>query len=157
MADQPIQQFYNPEAAVCYGCGFNNPYGLHIQTYWDGRIGRCTFDPLPEHTAFPGFVYGGLLASLIDCHSIGTAVAALYDLEGRAPGSDPEITCVTGSLFVSYKLPTPIGTTLHLESQIKEIKPRKAVVTTELFAHGKLCVIGEVVAVRVASRLTMEG
>jgi hypothetical protein len=61
-ADKPIQSFYNPKAAICYGCGMNNPDGLHIQTYWNGEEGICHFTPLPEHTAFPGYVYGGLLA-----------------------------------------------------------------------------------------------
>jgi len=87
-------------------------FGLHVQTYWDGEIGRCHFRPRPEHTAFPGYVYGGLLASIIDCHSIGTAIAAMYDHAGREPGTKPEITCVTGNLNVSYKKPTPMGVPL---------------------------------------------
>ena len=71
-----IQQHYNDDTAVCYGCGKNNPHGLHLQTHWDGTEGVCHFTPQPHHTAFPGVVYGGILASLIDCHSICTAYAA---------------------------------------------------------------------------------
>jgi len=152
---KPIQYDYNPKAAICYGCGTNNEVGLHIETRWDGEIGHCSFIPRPEHTAFPGFVYGGLIASLIDCHSIGTAIAAMYDAEKRASGSSPEITCVTGNLNVSYKKTTPMGVELTMESRIKELKGKKAVVTTELFANGEVCVTGEVVAVRVPSRLTI--
>lgn len=156
MAEQkPIQAHYDPNAAICYGCGYNNPHGLHIQTYWDGEVGTCTFTPKPEHTAFPGYVYGGLLASLIDCHSIGTAIAAMYDAEGREAGSAPEITCVTGNLNVSYKKPTPIDAELRLETRVKELTAKKAVVTTELFAGDTVCVTGEVIAVRVLSRLGM--
>ena len=107
MPDKPIQDYYNPEAAICYGCGVNNPHGLHIQTYWDGEEGISHFLPRPEHTAFPNYVYGGLLASLIDCHSVGTAIAAMYDAAGRAPGTEPEITCVTGNLNISFLKPTP--------------------------------------------------
>lgn len=149
---QPIQNFYNPDTAICYGCGIHNPDGLHIQTFWDGEIGHCTFTPRPEHTAFPNYVYGGLIASLIDCHSIGTAVAAMYDAAGRAPDTQPEITCVTGNLNVSFKKPTPIGVILKIESRIADISERKAVVTSRLMANGDLCVTGEVVAVRVPSR-----
>ncbi|MGJ3241243.1 MAG: PaaI family thioesterase [Anaerolineae bacterium] len=149
----PIQNTYNPQAAICYGCGVNNPHGLHVQTIWDGEIGHCTFTPRPEHTAFPGYVYGGLLASLIDCHSIGTAIAAMYDAEDREPGSAPEITCVTGNLNVSYRQPTPIGLELTLKSRVTELGARKAVISTELYAGETLCVLGEVVAVRVQSRL----
>lgn len=150
-----IQETYNPEAAICYGCGRNNDQGLHIQTRWDGEIGHCTFVPRPEHTAFPGFVYGGLLASLIDCHSIGTAIAAMYDAENREPGSSPEITCVTGNLNVSYKKPTPMGDELKIEARIKELTAKKAIVITEVIANGVVCVTGETVAVRVDSRLMM--
>ena len=150
-----IQETYQPEAAICYGCGINNEHGLHIQTRWDGEIGHCIFTPRPEHTAFPGYVYGGLLASLIDCHSMGTAIAAMYDAEKREPGSSPEITCVTGNLNVSYKKPTPIGVELKLESRIKELTEKKAIVTTDVIADGIICVTGEVVAVRVPSRLIM--
>ncbi|MEO1162301.1 MAG: PaaI family thioesterase [Chloroflexota bacterium] len=149
----PIQDTYNPEAAVCYGCGFNNPDGLHIKTRWDGEVGHCTFTPQPEHTAFPGYVYGGLLASLIDCHSLGTAIAAMYEAAGRAPDSDPRITCVTGNLNVSYRKPTPIGAELKIEARIKEMSEKKAIVTSEVLVDGEVVVTGEVVAVRVPSRM----
>ena len=150
---KPIQVYYNPQAAICYGCGIHNEHGLHIKTYWDGEVGHSQFLPHPEHTAFPGYVYGGLIASLIDCHSIGTAIAAMYDAEGRAPDTQPEITCVTGNLNVSFKQKTPIGVELILEARIKELTPKKAIVVTELKANGEVCVVGEVVAVRVSSRL----
>jgi acyl-coenzyme A thioesterase PaaI-like protein len=149
---KPIQHFYNPEVAICYGCGFNNDNGLHIETIWDGEVGRCSFTPRPEHTAFPGYVYGGLLASLIDCNSTGTAVAAMYAAAGREPGTEPEITCVTGNLNVTYKKPTPIGVELKLESRVKEITDKKVIVTTNLYANDEICVLGEVVTVRVPSR-----
>jgi acyl-coenzyme A thioesterase PaaI-like protein len=148
----PIQQHYDPETAICYGCGPYNPHGLHIETRWNGEVGHCTFTPRPEHTAFPGYVYGGLIASLIDCHSIGTAVAAMYDAAGLSPDADEEITCVTGKLSVSYHKPTPMGKELTIEARIKEIHEKKAVVTSELKAGGEVCVTGEVVAVRVPSR-----
>lgn len=153
---QAIQDSYNSAAAICYGCGINNPHGLHIKTRWDGEIGHSLFIPRDEHTAFPGVVYGGLIASLIDCHSIGTAIAAMYDAENRLAGSSPEITCVTGNLNVSYKKPSPMGTELKLESRIKELTAKKAIVSTSLIANGEICALGEVVAVRVASRLLFE-
>lgn len=154
MSQTAIQDYYPAESAICYGCGRNNAVGLHIKTFWDGTVGRATFTPRPEHTAFPGYVYGGLLASLIDCHSIGTAVAAMYDAAGIDPStSDVEITCVTGNLNVSYHKPTPMGVELRLESTIKEITEKKAIVLTELYAGDTLTVTGETVAVRVRSRM----
>lgn len=155
MNEQPlaVQDTYADEVAICYGCGRNNKHGLHVRTYWDGELGRATFTPRPEHTAFPGYVYGGLLASLIDCHSLGTAIAAFYDAAGREIGSDPVITCVTGNLNVSYKKPTPMGVELTLETRVKELTEKKAVVVTELYADGVVTVVGEVVGVRVPSRM----
>ena len=47
--------------------------GLQIKSYWDGDETVTRFTPRPQHTAIPGYVYGGLIASLIDCHSTGTA------------------------------------------------------------------------------------
>lgn len=155
MFDRPIQDFYPDEIAICYGCGRHNADGLHIQTYWDGEEGASRFTPRPHHTAFPGFVYGGLLASLIDCHSMGTAIAATYQAEGRAPGSEPEVTYVTGNLNVSYLHPTPMGSELTLRARVKELHPRKAIVTCSLYADGRETVQAEVVAVRVQSRATM--
>ncbi len=152
MTIDAIQDFYPDAIAVCYGCGRNNPQGLQIRTRWDGQEGVFRFTPKPYHTAFPGVVYGGLIASLIDCHSIGTCVAAAYDAEGRAPGTEPEITFVTGNLNVTYLAPTPIGAELELRARVKEQHRRKTIVICTLYADGKECVRGEVTGVRIASR-----
>jgi acyl-coenzyme A thioesterase PaaI-like protein len=157
MSEKPIQDYYAAEAAVCYGCGRNNPDGLHIQTYWDGEEGVCRFTPQPHHTAFPGFVYGGLVASLVDCHSMGTAIAAAYQAAGRDPDTEPEITYVTGSLSVRYLKPTPAGVELVLRSRVTEMHEKKSIVVTSVYADEVECVSGEVVAVRVPSRMMRGG
>lgn len=155
MTDQPIQNFYPDEIAICYGCGRLNQHGLHVQTYWNGEEGIARFTPKPYHTAFPGFVYGGLIASLIDCHSMGTAIAATYHAEGRAPGTEPEVTYVTGNLNVSYFKPTPISAELLLRARVTEITAKKALVSVFVLAGDQECARGEVVAVRVKSRAMM--
>ena len=137
MTSEPIQNFYPGDTAVCYGCGRNNEHGLHIQTYWDGTEGICHFTPRPYHTAFPGVVYGGLLASVIDCHSIGTAIAAMYSAEQREPSTEPLITCVTGKLNVDYLKPTPTDTELLLRTRIAELSERKAIVTCSVYAASQ--------------------
>ncbi len=149
---RPIQDFYHDDIATCLGCGRHNPQTLGVRTYWDGQEGLCRFTPSDQHTAFPGVVYGGLLASLIDCHSIGTAIAAMYDAEGRAPGTEPEITCVTASLQVDFLRPTPMGVELELRASIEELAARKAIVLCSLRAGDEETVRGRVVAVRVAAR-----
>jgi acyl-coenzyme A thioesterase PaaI-like protein len=106
------------------------------------------YAPRPEHIAIPGFVYGGLLASLIDCHSTGSAALALYRRDGHQLGDDaPVPRCMTASLKVDYLKPTPLGPKLTVRGTIAEIGARKVVVTSEVYVDKELCVKGEVVAV----------
>lgn len=142
-----VQDYYAEDMAKCYGCGRLNHDGHQIKTRWNGDETLSTFTPKPEHTAIPGFVYGGLLASLIDCHGTGSAALAfakenkLELKEFNAP------RFVTGSLKVNYLKPTPIEAELHLRGKIIEVNPRKIRTEIELWAHGELCVTGEVLAV----------
>jgi len=151
--EKAFQDYYPGDFAVCYGCGRLNEQGLQIKSYWDGDETVCTFTPRPYHTAVPGFVYGGLIASLIDCHSTGSAAAAAYRAAGRALDSEPPLRFVTGSLHVDYLKPTPIEGPLELRSQIKEVKGRKVVVSTTLSARGEVCARGEVVAVQIPDNM----
>ena len=144
-----FQDYYPDILSYCYGCGRLNEHGLQIKSYWDGDETVCVFHPKSYHTAIPGFVYGGLIASLIDCHSTGTAAAAAYRAEGRAMDTEPAFRFLTASLHVDYLKPTPIGGPLEIRGQIKEIKGRKVVVTATLSAGGQVCAKGEVVAVQV--------
>ena len=143
-----FQDFYPEDTSYCYGCGRLNEKGLQIKSYWDGEQSVARYVPRPEHMAIPGYVYGGLLASLIDCHGTGTAAAATARAENREMDSEPAIRFVTGSLKVDYLRPTPLGPELELRGTIKEIKPRKVVVAIDLLADGEVCVRGEVIAVR---------
>lgn len=148
--DHPaIQDHFNGEHAICYGCGHNNPHGLHIRTQWDGEYGIFCFTPENYHTAFPGVVYGGLIASLFDCHCIGTAIAAAYDAEDRQPGTDPAIMYVTANLNVTFIRPTPMDGELMLKARIDEARGRKTIVSSTLTAGGMECANARVVGVRV--------
>jgi acyl-coenzyme A thioesterase PaaI-like protein len=149
MTKKAMQDMYPEKFSHCYGCGTLNDAGLKIKSYREGEESVCSFTPRPEHTAFPGFVYGGLIASVIDCHSTGTAAAAAYRHEGREPGSDPPLRFVTGSLHVDFLKPTPLGPPLELRSRVKEIGARKIVVETDLSVNGVLCARGSVVAVKI--------
>jgi acyl-coenzyme A thioesterase PaaI-like protein len=134
----------------CYGCGADNPHGLQIKSYWDGEVSTCTYHPRPEQSAGPTrYLYGGLIASLIDCHSVGTAMANYYDREGREIGSDPQIWCVTGRLTVNYLKPTPIDRPVELRAVITECTDKKTILNTTLASAGEVTAEGEVIAVRV--------
>lgn len=148
MTEKAFQDHYPEDLAHCYGCGRMNEKGHQIKSYWDGEESVATYRPEPFHTAIPGFVYGGLIASLIDCHSTGTASAAAYRHEGRGMDTEPTLRYVTGSLKVDYLRPTPLGVDLELRGKVKEIKGKKVVVESTLSAEGQVCAKGEVVAVR---------
>ena len=143
-----IQDEYPEEFAWCYGCGRLNEHGYHFRTGWQGEKTVTIYTPRPEHIAIPGFVYGGLIASLIDCHGTGSAALALHRKNGHEPG-DGEVPprFVTASLNVEFLKPTPHGVPLKAIGTVEEIHPKKWKVKTEVFADGELCSRGEVVAV----------
>lgn len=143
-----FQDYYPENVAQCYGCGAHNEHGHRIKTFWEGEESVTRYTPEPFHTAIPGYVYGGLIASLIDCHSTGTAAAAMYRAEDREMGTLPPFRFVTGSLHVNYLKPTPLGGPLEIRGRVKEIKGRKVVVESTVFANGVATATGEVVAVQ---------
>ena len=153
MTEKAFQDYYPDEVARCYGCGRLNEHGLQIKSYWDGDEAVASYTPRPYHTAVPGYVYGGLIASLIDCHSTGTAAAAMYRHEGRPMDSDPPLRFVTGSLHVDYLKPTPLDGPLELRARVLEVEGRKVVVATELSAAGQVCARGEVVAIQIPDHM----
>jgi len=153
MKAKAFQDYYPDDLSHCYGCGRLNSEGLQIKSYWEGDEAVCTYVPRDCHTAIPGYVYGGLIASLIDCHSTGTASAAAYRAEGRELGTAPALRFLTASLHVNYLKPTPLGEPLELRASVKEVKGRKVVVATRLSVRGEICATGEVVAVQVPEHL----
>ncbi len=144
-------QDYWPEA-TCYGCGPANPDGLHIKSEWstDGQFVVATFHPQPKHNAgFPNVMYGGMVASLIDCHSIWTAIAHAYRAEGRTMDTHPYITYVTAQLTVKYLQPTPLDGPIYLKSWLEGEVGRKTRVITELGPQGKVTATGDTLAARI--------
>ena len=146
--EKAFQDFYPDNLSYCYGCGRLNEHGMQIKTHWQGEESVTYYQPRPYHTAVPGYVYGGLIASLIDCHSTGTAAAAAYRAEGREMDTEPHFRFLTASLHVDYLRPTPLGVLLEVRGRVKEIKGRKVVVESSLYANGQECARGEVIAVQ---------
>lgn len=145
-----FQDHYPDDVAQCYGCGSHNAHGHQIKTHWDPEQPDETvthFTPEPYHTAVPGFVYGGLIASLIDCHGTGSAAAAMYRAEGRAMDSQPPLRFVTGSLKVNFLKPTPLGP-LEIRGRVREMSQRKVIIDSTVYADGVATATGELVAVR---------
>lgn len=153
MSGKAFQDYYPDHFSHCYGCGRLNGAGLKIKSYWDGDESVCIHQPKPHYMAVPGFAYGGLIASLIDCHSTGTAAAAKYRAENRSMDTLPPLRFLTASLHVNYLLPTPIDGLIEIRGRVKEVKGRKVVVESRLIAGGKVCATGEVVAVQIPEHM----
>ena len=113
----------------------------------DGDESVTRFTPQPHDTAVPGFVYGGLIAALIDCHAMATASAAAVRAAGNEIGQTPSPRFVTASLHVEFMKPTPLGPELEARGRIRERSERKAIVEVTLSADGVVTAKGEVIAV----------
>ena len=148
-----IQDSYPDELAHCYGCGRLNDHGLHLRTSWEGDETVTRYTPEAWHIAIPGYVNGGLLASLLDCHGTGTAAAAAYRAEGRKPGSTPAHRFVTASLRVDYLKPTPLGVELEVRGRATSLQGRKVTVEARILALGEATVKGEILAVEMPERM----
>ncbi len=148
-----VQDRYPDAFAHCYGCGRLNDHGLHVRTFWEGDEAVARFRPEPWHIALPGFVYGGLIASLIDCHGIGAAAAVAERADGRDIGEGPAPRFVTASLHVNFRKPTPLGPELVLRARARAMGGKKVIVDVTLEAVGVITADGEVVAVRIPASM----
>jgi acyl-coenzyme A thioesterase PaaI-like protein len=134
----------------CHGCGADNPKGLQLKSFWDGDEAVATWHAQPHHCAGTvNNLNGGIIASLIDCHSLNLAIAHAYRAEQRPIGSAPRIGYVTANLNVSYRRPAPIDALIELRARITKLEGRKAWVSCTLSAGGEVCATGEVLGVRV--------
>lgn len=136
----------------CFGCGPDNELGMQIKSHFEGGEWVCRYMPKPEQCAGPPqYVYGGTIASLVDCHSVCAATGNYYMMEERGADSEPEIWCVTGRLTVNYLAPTPIDTEIVLRATIEEAAEKKTIVKCRVFSGDTQTAEGDVIAVRVPS------
>ena len=77
---------------------------------------------MPHHQGWPGITCGGILATLIDCHSMATAMASAVRREGRALDSEPHYRFATGSMSLRYLKPTPNDRPLVVRAHVTEVK-----------------------------------
>lgn len=147
MGDSKYFQDYMPEN-VCFGCGHNHE-GLQIKSYWEGEVSVCKWKSEKKYHGWSDLMNGGIMATLIDCHCMGTAMADAYKREGRSLDSDPEYRYATGTLSVKYLKPTP-NSEVELRAKVVEVKGRKTVLTCEFLSEtGEKTAEADVVAIRV--------
>lgn len=134
---------------VCFGCGKDNHQGLQIKSYWDGEEAICIWESEEKYQGWKGLLNGGIIATLIDCHSMCTSMAATYRAENRTLDSLPEYRYATGTMTIKYLKPTSNTLPVELRATVREIKGRKVTVDCKVFSEGQLTVIAEVIAIRV--------
>jgi acyl-coenzyme A thioesterase PaaI-like protein len=148
VADEPaFQDLFQDND--CWGCGRDNAEGLQIKSRWQGDESVCIWQPRAPYTVSPSLLNGGVIATIMDCHSVCTAVADAYRSEGRDIGSEPKIWYVTSSLNVTYLRPTPLSAPVTLKARVKEKDERRTTVVCSLVSGGHERARAEVVAVRV--------
>lgn len=133
---------------VCFGCGIKNPQGLHIKSRWEGEEAICNWASQEKYHGWADLLNGGIIATLIDCHCMCTAMAHAYKLEQRELDSLPEYRYATGTLSVKYLKPTP-NTEVVLRAKVIEVKNKKTVLKCEVFADGTKTAEADVIAIRV--------
>ena len=140
----------------CFGCGRDNAQSLDIRSRWDegeADTAICDFEPLPHHSAYPvGVVNGGIIATVIDCHSICTAIADGYRRAGRPIGEGEVIMYATASLRGDYRKPTEISGPFRVIARVADASDRRTRIETAVYDEaGSLTAEGEVMAVQVPS------
>ncbi len=132
---------------VCYGCGHNHD-GLNIKSYWDGEEAVCDWVSAEKYHGWSNLMNGGIMATLIDCHCMGTAMADAYRRENRSLDSLPNYRYATGTLHIKYLKPTPNGA-VQLRAHVLEVKNRKTVLKCNFICAGEVTATAEVIAIRV--------
>jgi hypothetical protein len=137
---------------TCYGCGPSNLDGMHLKSYWsaDQKYVSAMYSCEAKYNAgYPGVMFGGTVASLIDCQSIWTAIAFAHKAENRQIESTSDILYVTKQITVNYISGTPLEEHLYLKSWIEGNIEKKVTVICELGTKDKLTATGKTIAVRI--------
>ncbi len=129
-----LQEQYAPNS-ICFGCGPANPLGLHIRSHRDEDEVVAEWTPSAQHQAFDGVLHGGIIGTLLDCHSNWTAAMELM----RRRGSDRPPTTVTAEFSVRLLRPTPVAEPLRLRARAVDATDDRVVVEAALEAGGAIC------------------
>ncbi len=132
---------------ICFGCGHENDAGLKIRSFWQNDECICIWQAEPKHQGWPNLICGGIIATLIDCHCMASAMAIAIKNENRALGSQPEYRFATGTLNIKYLKPTPCSEPLLLKAKVVHIKKQRIyTLHCDLYAQQLKTAEAEVIA-----------
>ncbi|HZO16190.1 MAG TPA: PaaI family thioesterase [Polyangiaceae bacterium] len=106
----------------------------------------CRFRAEPHHLAFTGILNGGIIGTVLDCHSNWTAAYALM----KAQGLDTPPCTVTADYHVKLKRPTPVDADVVVRARATNIEGDRATIEATFEADGKVTAtcVGTFVAVK---------
>jgi acyl-coenzyme A thioesterase PaaI-like protein len=133
---ESIQESLYPDL-TCFGCGHANPDGFHLRSYREGERTVATFTPRPEHDNGFGFLNGGIIATVLDCH---TAAVTLWEANERGWSADDgaPVPFITSGFDVRFLRPTPLGPAVTLSAEPVEVAEQAIVVAAELVVDDKV-------------------
>ena len=134
--EKSLQETFAPNG-ICFGCGVKNEKGLRIRSF-SGENGEeiiAEWRAEEHHQAFPGMLSGGIVGTLLDCHSNWTAAHYLMKKNGK---TEPDCT-VTANYSVKLLRPTPSDAAIYLKARVVESSEDRATVEAELIANDKVC------------------
>jgi acyl-coenzyme A thioesterase PaaI-like protein len=147
-AGPSLQEQFAPDGR-CFGCGPANDDGLRIGSFRsidDPEQLVAEWQPSPRHEAFEGVVNGGIIGTLLDCHSNWTAANHL--MLRRSAERPP--TTVTLEYAIRLRRPTPSNGPLRLRAWVTDSDADRATIEAEMVADNTVTAtcLGTFVAVR---------
>ncbi len=135
--ERSIQETFWPDG-ICFGCGPSNEHGLHIRSFARSDEVVAEWQPQPHHQAFPDVLNGGIIGTLLDCHSAATSYWALSEGGTKDTGQ-----LVTAHYAVSLLRPTPVDGPLTVVARAVEIGERKVQVESRIESGGEVTATGD--------------
>ena len=129
-----LQEKYAPNG-ICFGCGCKNKKGLQIKSHVNNERIVAFWSPEKHHEAFPGVLNGGIIGSLLDCHSNWSA--AYYIMQSQELEHTP--CTVTAEYSVKLKRPTPSNQSLDIIAKLSKIDENKAWIDSQIIVNDKVC------------------
>ena len=135
-APSSLQDRYFPDLP-CFGCGPSNADGLQLKSF-EGEDGLVVaeFTPWPEHDNGLGFLNGGIISTVLDCHSAAAVTHEAFE-RGWPPIGDALLPYVTAGLDVRYLRPAPLHETVSLVARVREASESEITAEVWLEWDGK--------------------
>jgi acyl-coenzyme A thioesterase PaaI-like protein len=129
-----IQERLYP-SLTCFGCGHANPKGLKLRSFLEDGVVTARFTPWPEHDNGMGYLNGGIISTVLDCHGGAAVIAEAHRREWLTDGLP--LSYVTARLDVRFLRPTPLEEALLLRATLLESSEEAMTVEATVSWEGK--------------------